>query len=263
MTHVAPTGAPVLASRDGPVVTLELNRPERRNALSAALMEELTGALRELGRDTGVRAVVLGARGPAFSAGHDLRELADGGAGEHRLVFDRCAELMLTIHALPQPVIARVQGIATAAGCQLVAACDLAVASETAAFATPGVRIGLFCSTPAVEVVRAVGRARAMEMLLTGDPVDAATAREWGLVSRVVPPGRLDEEAAALAARVAAASRAAVATGKRSVNETIDAPLEEAYRTASAAMCANAAHEDAREGMRAFLEKRAPVWSHR
>ena len=261
MSEAVNSTAPVTASRRDGVVTLLLSRPERRNPLSAETMALLRDALREAGADPAVRAVIVGAEGPVFSAGHDLRELAAGDAEAHERIFTLCAQLMLTVHELEVPVIARVQGLATAAGCQLVAACDLAVASEAAAFATPGVRIGLFCTTPMVEVLRAVGRARAMEMLLTGDPIDAPTAGAWGLVNRVVPADRLDAEARHLAARVSAAGRAVVASGKRAVQETLGLPLDDAYRRASAIMCRDAGSADAREGIAAFLEKRPPVWS--
>ncbi|MGD9573211.1 MAG: enoyl-CoA hydratase [Thermoleophilia bacterium] len=247
-------------TRDGPVSTVVLDRPERRNPLSLGTMTELREALEAEGADPSVRAVVLGARGPVFSAGHDLRELRDAGPDETAAVFDACAALMLSVHRLPVPVIARVGGLATAAGCQLVAACDLAVASEGARFATPGVRIGLFCTTPSVEVIRAVGRTRAMEMLLTGEPVDAPTALAWGLVNRVVPEEDLDAAAAGMAGRLTASSRATIASGKRAVADTVDLPLDEAYRVASAAMCDGAASPSAREGIDAFLEKRAPAW---
>jgi enoyl-CoA hydratase/carnithine racemase len=257
----APVSDPLLLVRDGPVATLVLNRPERRNPLSLALMRELTAALGEIAADAGVRAVVLGAVGPAFCAGHDLRELIGREEADYVEVFDACSELMLTLHRIPQPVVARVQGIATAAGCQLVAACDLAVAAEGARFATPGVRIGLFCTTPMVEVARAVGRKRAMELLLTGDPIDAETARDWGLVNRVVPAERLDEEAEALAARVAQASGLALGMGKRAFYDNLDPDADESYRRASAVMCANALARDAQEGISAFLEKRRPVWT--
>jgi enoyl-CoA hydratase/carnithine racemase len=254
--------APVTAARDGAVVTLVLDEPDRRNPLSLATMRALTGRLRRAGDDPGVRAVVIGASGPVFCAGHDLRELAtdDGPALEE--VFAACAELMLAVHRLPVPVIARVQGLATAAGCQLVAACDLAVAAEGARFATPGVRIGLFCSTPMVEVARAVGRSRAALMLYTGDPIDAGTAREWGLIAEVVPAGELETAAAALAARVAASSRSTLTIGKRAIADNLDLPLREAYAHASGVMCANAVTADAQEGIAAFLAKRQPVWSH-
>ena len=253
----------LLGERDGPVATLILNRPERRNPLSLELMRELTAALEELAGDPSIRAVVLGAVGPAFCAGHDLRELVDREEDEYVELFAACSELMLTLHRIPQPVVARVQGIATAAGCQLVAACDLAVASEAARFATPGVRIGLFCTTPMVEVARVVGRKRAMELLLTGEPVDAATALEWGLVNRVVPAERLDGEAAALAARVAEASGLTLGMGKRAFYENLDPDAERAYHHASGVMCVNALTADAQEGIRAFLEKRSPVWTGR
>jgi enoyl-CoA hydratase/carnithine racemase len=251
----------LLVDRDDAVVTLTLNRPERRNPLSLELMTELTGRLAEVGQDRTVRAVVLGATGPAFCAGHDLREMRDRDAGFYDQLFAACAELMLTLHRIPQPVVARVQGIATAAGCQLVAACDLAVAAEGARFATPGVRIGLFCSTPMVEVARAVGRKRALELLLTGDPIDAATAADWGLVNRVVSAEALDDAAAELAARVATASGLVLGLGKRAYYENMDLPLEEAYRHASAIMCRNALAGDAQEGITAFLDKRAPAWT--
>jgi enoyl-CoA hydratase/carnithine racemase len=260
MSDAVLTDRPVTVQRDGPVTTLVLSRPGRRNPLSLETMTELTARLREAGDDPEVRAVVIGAEGPAFCAGHDLRELATRDAAVHERVFAACAELMLTIHRLPQPVIARVQGMATAAGCQLVAACDLAVAAEPARFATPGVKIGLFCTTPMVEVARAVGRPRAMELLLTGEPIDARTAHQWGLVNRVVVLEHLDGAAAALAAQVAAASGETLAIGKAAVHENLGLPLEEAYGHASGVMCRNALTDDAQEGIAAFLEKRPPVW---
>ncbi len=262
MTQGAGAGRPVTVSRRGAVATVVLDRPARRNALSLEMLRALHDALAGIAADDGLRAVVLGAEGPVFSSGHDLRELAAGDAALHARVFAACADVMLLIHRMPQPVVARVGGLATAAGCQLAAACDLAVASEEARFATPGVRIGLFCTTPMVEVARAVGRTRAMEMLLTGDPIDAGTALSWGLVNRVVPAADLDAAAHALAERVASASGATLAMGKEAVAENLDLPLEEAYRHASAVMRRNAAAPDAREGMEAFLGKRDPVWSH-
>lgn len=255
------SSAPVTVRRDGAITTFVLNRPERRNPLSLETMTALRDGLRAAGADPSVRGVIVGSEGPVFSAGHDLRELLVDDPAHHARIFDMCADLMLTIHGLEVPVVARVQGLATAAGCQLVAACDMAVASEEARFATPGVRIGLFCTTPMVEVLRSVGRTRAMEMLLTGDPIDAGTALRWGLVNRVVAPELLEREATALAERVTSAGRAVVARGKRAVGESADLPLEEAYRRASAIMCRDAGSEDAREGIAAFLEKRAPVWS--
>jgi enoyl-CoA hydratase/carnithine racemase len=261
MADAVMTDRPVTVQRDGPVITLVLSRPERRNPLSHETMTELTARLREAGQDPSVRAVVLGAQGPVFCAGHDLRELATRDAAVHERVFAACAELMLTVHGLPQPVVARVQGMATAAGCQLVAACDLVVAAEAARFATPGVKIGLFCTTPMVEVARAVGRPRAMELLLTGEPIDARTALHWGLANRVVPLEHLDDAAAELAAGVAAASGETIAIGKRAVEENLALPLEDAYRHATRVMCRNAVTDDAQEGIAAFLDKRPPSWS--
>lgn len=263
MSDAVMTGHPVIVERDGPIQTIVLSRPERRNVLSTATLEHLLAALREAGDDPSVHGVVLGAQGTVFSAGHDLRELATRDGAELERVFGACADVMMAIHRLPVPVVARVQGMATAAGCQLVAACDLAVAAEGARFATSGVRNGLFCTTPMVEVARNVGRKRAMEMLLTGDPIDAATALSWGLVNRVVPAERLDREAMALIMRVATLSRATIAIGKRAFGENLDLPLEEAYRHASAVMCRNAGIDDAQEGIAAFLEKREATWSHR
>ena len=261
MSDAVLTDRPVTVQRDGPVMTLVLSRPDKRNPLSYDTMTALTARLREAGDDPAVRVVVIGAEGPVFSAGHDLRELATRDEAVHERVFAACAELMLAIHRLPAPVIARVQGLATAAGCQLAAACDLAVAAEAARFATPGVRIGLFCTTPMVEVARLVGRRHAMEMLLTGDPIDANTALHWGLVTRIVPLGRLDEETAALAAHLASFSAETLAIGKRAVHENLDLPLEDAYRHASGVMCRNAATDDAQEGIAAFLAKREPEWT--
>lgn len=251
----------VLEEWDGPVLTLVLNRPEKRNPLGLDVMRELAARLRAADDDSDMRVVVIGAAGPAFSAGHDLRELTGGDEAFYQEVFDACAELMLTIHGIAKPVIARVQGMATAAGCQLVAACDLAIASDEARFATPGVKIGLFCTTPMVEVARVVGRKRAMEMLLTGDPVSAETAAEWGLVNRVVAADELEGATAELAARIAEASRVTLGIGKRAFWGNMDLTLAAAYTHASETMCRNALAGDAQEGMTAFLEKRPPVWS--
>lgn len=244
----------------GPVARLTLNRAERRNALSRQLLEELLAALDRCAASRETRVVVLAGSGAVFSAGHDLHEIRAASAGEVEALFELCSRVMLRLQELPQPVIARVHGLATAAGCQLVAACDLAVAAEGASFATPGVGIGLFCSTPAVPVVRAVGRKRAMEMLLTGTPIDARTALEWGLVNRVVPLERLDDEITTLAEAIVAASAETVALGKRAFYRQLALPESDAYRVACEAMCANAASDDAREGIGAFLEKRRPVW---
>src|SRR5690348_15518742 len=205
----------ILVERDAPVATITMNRPEKRNALSSEMMRELNDALRALSAEPEVRAIVLAANGPAFSAGHDLRELVDGDINAYRAVFDLCTELMTAIQSIPQPVIARVHKIATAAGCQLVATCDLAVASEEARFATPGVKIGLFCTTPMVALSRAIGRKRALQMLLTGELIPAETAADWGLVNTVVPDAQLDEAARTLALAVANASPLTVALGDR------------------------------------------------
>jgi enoyl-CoA hydratase/carnithine racemase len=251
----------ILVDRDGPLATVTMNRPERRNALSLEHMEELIAAFRALGRETEVRAVILAGNGPAFSAGHDLREMLGRDVNAYRHLFDVCAELMTTIQSIPQPVVARVHGIATAAGCQLVATCDLAVASAEARFATPGVNIGLFCTTPMVALTRAVGRKRAMEMLMTGTPIDAVTAAEWGLVNRVVPGAQLDEATHALAVKIAEASALVVGLGKQAFYAQIDLDQPKAYAYAKEVMSLNALAADAQEGMRAFVEKRPPCWT--
>jgi enoyl-CoA hydratase/carnithine racemase len=249
--------------RAGGVVTLCLNRPAQRNALSRALMQELTSALTDLGEDPEVRVVVLAGRGPAFSAGHDLSELVGMELEEYRGVFELCGDLMNAIHDLPQPVIARVHGMATAAGCQLVAACDLVVASSEARFATPGVKIGLFCTTPMVEVTRTIGRKRALEMLLTGTAIDAETAADWGLVNRVVAADELESATDELVQQIAGASSLTVGIGKRAFYRQIDLGLDAAYEFCSDVMSENAAADDAQEGMSAFLEKRPPTWRGR
>lgn len=250
----------VLLQRRGPVARVTLNRPERRNALSLAMLTALQTQLRAAADDPDTHVVVLGGTGPAFSAGHDLRELVAADATELDAVFVACVDLMHTITALRVPVIARVHGMATAAGCQLVAACDLAVASNTARFATPGVNIGLFCSTPMVPLVRAVGRKRALEMLLTGEPITAKRARKWGLVNRIVPADELDGAVDALATQIAQASPAVVALGKQTFHAQLDLSDAEAYGLTARVMTENAQLPDAREGMAAFLEKRPPVW---
>lgn len=251
----------LLVEDDLPVVLITLNRPEQRNALSVLLMEELTEELeRQAARGDDVRAIILRAAGPAFSAGHDLKELIDRTQAEEQHIFDVCTRMMETIQRVPQPVIAAVQGIATAAGCQLVATCDLAIASERAKFATPGVRIGLFCSTPMVAVSRAIGRKRALEMLLTGIPIDAATAADWGLINRVVPADQLDASARELAGQIASASPLTLRIGKHAFYRQIDVPQPEAYELMSRTMAENAVTCDAQEGMTAFLDKRPPTW---
>jgi enoyl-CoA hydratase/carnithine racemase len=240
------------------VTTLTLARPERRNALSLALMEEVHQALGSLPEDSQV--VVLAADGPAFSAGHDLGEMVDRDPGFYADLFDVCTAMMERIHHIPQPVIARVHGIATAAGCQLVASCDLAVAADTATFATPGVKIGLFCSTPMVPISRAVGRKRAMEMLLTGEPIDAATALDWGLVNRVVPADQLDAAVEELVRRIVRFSPRVIGIGKEAFYSQIELDEHRAYDLTKAVMASNARLPDAAEGIGAFLEKRPASW---
>ncbi len=251
----------LLVDVEQPTATITLNRPEKRNALSLALMEELTAVLEEVSAVPGVRAIVIAGAGPAFSAGHDLGEMVGRDAAFYEQLFDVCTVMMETIHRVPQPVIAKVHGIATAAGCQLVAACDLAIAAEGTRFATPGVKIGLFCSTPMVPVSRAVGRKRALELLLTGEPIDAETARDWGLVNRVVPADELDAAVAALVTKVARSSAQTVRIGKQAFYEQIDLDEPGAYELTRRVMAANAQTGDAQEGIGAFLEKRDPTWS--
>lgn len=251
----------LLRRDEGGIATLTLNRPQARNALSLELMAQLQESLDAIAVDPATRVVVLEGAGPAFCAGHDLRELrANPGRAHYETVFARCSQLMLTVTRLPKPVIARVHGVATAAGCQLVATCDLAVASEAARFATPGVNIGLFCSTPMVALSRAVGRKAAMEMLLTGDLVDAEQARALGLVNRVVAASELDAETQSLARRIAGKSAMTVAIGKEAFYRQAEMPLADAYAYASEVMTRNMLARDAEEGIDAFLEKRHPVW---
>jgi len=251
----------ICLKQDGPFVIVTLNRPQRRNALSLELMLELIDCLDAIGRDRAIRAVILAAAGRVFCSGHDLSEMVGRDINEYRRLFDVCSELMMKIQAIPQPVIAEVQGIATAAGCQLVATCDLAIASDQAAFATPGVRIGLFCTTPMVALSRAVGRKRALQMLLTGEMVDAATAADWGLVNRVVPAGDLQAETRRLAARIAEASTLTVSLGKQAYYTQIDLDQPKAYAYAKEVMSMNSLAADAQEGISAFLDKRAPCWT--
>jgi enoyl-CoA hydratase/carnithine racemase len=250
----------ILVERDAPVATITMNRPEKRNALSSEMMRELNDALRAVSAEPEVRAIVLAANGPAFSAGHDLRELVDGDINRYRAVFDLCTELMETIQAIPQPVIARVHRIATAAGCQLVATCDLAVAAEEATFGTPGVKIGLFCTTPMVALSRAIGRKRALQMLMTGKLISAETAADWGLVNTVVPADELESATRDLALSIASASSLTVALGKQAFYTQIDLDQPKAYAYAKEVMSMNAMAADAQEGMCAFLDKRQPAW---
>ena len=257
--------APVLLKKsDRGVLRLTLNRPDARNALSAALMSELLDALARAATDAQARVVVIAGAGPAFCAGHDLREIrADQRRETYERVFALCSELMLAIVRLPKPVIAEVHGVATAAGCQLVATCDLAVAAADARFATPGVNIGLFCSTPMVALTRAVGRKAAMEMLLTGKRIDADTAQAIGLVNRVVPHEGLRDAVDGLAREIAGKSALTVATGKEAFYRQAELDLAAAYRYAAEVMTTNMLARDAGEGIDAFLAKRAPVWHDR
>lgn len=251
----------ILVSQDGPVTRILLNRPERRNPLSLQMMSELKDVLTSL--PSGVRVVVIAGAGPAFSAGHDLSEMVGSSEENVAELFERCTEMMQAIHQIPQPVIAQVHGVAAAAGCQLVASCDLAVATDDCRFSTPGVKIGLFCSTPMVPVSRAVGRKRAMEMLLTGTPIDAATALSWGLVNRVVPVGELEGAVDELVDAIVSSSPAVVALGKRAFYAQVDADEATAYNRTRPVMVDNALMDDAQEGMGAFLGKREPVWRNR
>ena len=268
----APTDAmeaAVLRRDHGAVAVLTLNRPAARNALSLATMAALQAALDRIATEEPVRCVVLAAAGPVFCAGHDLRELTarrtdpDAGRACFAQTMQACARLMQSLVALPQPVIAQVQGVATAAGCQLVATADLAVAAASARFCTPGVDIGLFCSTPAVALSRAVDRKPALEMLLTGEMVGAEAALAMHLINRVVPDADLTAATMALAQQIAARSALAVRLGKRAFHRQHGLPLPEAYELAAAVMVENMLAEDAQEGIGAFLEKRAPQWRHR
>ncbi len=248
---------------DGPVATVTLNRPDKRNALSLELMEEAIGCFDAVAERTDVQVVILAAAGKVFSAGHDLSEMTGREVIDFRHIFDVCTKLMTRIQSIPQPVIAQVQGAATAAGCQLVATCDLAMASSDARFATPGVKIGLFCTTPMVAVTRAIGRKRAMEMLLTGKFIDAGTAASWGLVNHVTSAADLESSTRALANEIAQASAETLAIGKRAFYAQVELDQCAAYGQAKETMACNAITQDAQEGMSAFLEKRVPHWRGR
>lgn len=255
----------VLTARANGVATLTLNRGERFNPLSSRMIAALHAEVSALAKDPSIGVVVLAAHGKGFCAGHDLKEMrahTDDQSWQQGL-FDACSRMMISLTELPQPVIARVHGMATAAGCQLVSMCDLAVAADTARFAMPGVNIGVFCSTPAVGVVRNIGRKRAMEMLLTGEPIDAATALSWGLINRVVPEGRLDAEISRFTDIILARSAAAIRFGKQSFYDQVDRPLGAAYEIAGKTMACNLLLEDAAEGMDAFLQKRPARWRGR
>ena len=251
----------LLTSVDKGVARLTLNRPRAFNAISSDMLDALLEAFAALREDASVRAIVVAGNGPAFSGGHDLKEMmANRNEPFIGSLFDKCCQVMLAIQSVPQPVVARVHGIATAAGCQVVAGCDLAVAATEARFATSGINFGLFCATPGVPVSRNVSRKRAFEMLFTGDFIDAETARDWGLVNSVVPAEQLDEEIARLIARIVEKPRAVVASGKAFFYRQLEAPLAQAYRLASAAITANMLGNDAAEGVGAFIEKRKPNW---
>jgi enoyl-CoA hydratase/carnithine racemase len=259
--------SPILSREmSGSIAVLTLNRPAARNSLSERLIAELHGALKDIHDDKTVRGVVIAANGPAFSAGHDMKELtarrsdADRGRAYFAEIMNACSAMMQAIVHLPKPVVAAVQGVATAAGCQLVASCDLAVASEAATFATPGVDIGLFCSTPMVALSRNVPRKQAMEMLLTGEPIGAATAKDIGLINRVVPAGTEREAAIALAQKVALKSAYTVKLGKEAFYRQAEMSLSDAYRFAAEVMTENMMARDAEEGIGAFIEKREPKW---
>jgi len=257
------TGEPfVLTTVENGVATLTLNRPQRFNPLSSQMIAAIQAELDAIASDASVRVVILAAEGKGFCAGHDLKEMrahTEDKGWQHGL-FNTCSRMMIALTEIPQPVIARVQGIATAAGCQLVSMCDLAVAASTATFAMPGVNIGVFCSTPAVGVVRNIGRKHAMEMLLTGEPIDAATAQSWGLVNRVVPSSRLDAESRRFTDIILSRSSATIRFGKQAFYRQIDHPLAAAYDITSEVMACNMLLDDAAEGIDAFLQKRPASW---
>jgi enoyl-CoA hydratase/carnithine racemase len=255
----------VLRDQEAGVLTLTLNRGERFNPLSSAMIAAIAADLRAIADDPTVRVVILAAGGKGFCAGHDLKEMRHhvGDKQWQRALFDQCGRMMMSLTTLPQPVIARVHGIATAAGCQLVSMCDLAVAADSATFALPGVNMGVFCSTPAVGVARNVGRKRAMELLLTGEPIDAHTALAWGLVNRVVSQAALDEEIRHFTDIILARSPATIRLGKQAFYQQVERPLEDAYSMMSETMACNLLLDDAAEGMDAFLAKRSAVWRGR
>lgn len=245
------------------IAVLTLNNPRRANALSIRMVAEITDALGTVAEDESIKVLILRAEGGHFCAGHDLNEMLEGGIRDYQHIFDRCTRMMRRIHELPQPVIAQVQGIATAAGCQLAAWCDLAVAEENARFATPGVKIGLFCTTPMTAITRAIGRKAAMEMLLTGRYFSAAEAKELGLVNRVVPLEDLAAETQKLAADIAQASRFVLALGKEAFYAQVDQSDDKALDYATRTIAMNLTAEDAQNGIRAFIEKKTPQWRNR
>jgi enoyl-CoA hydratase/carnithine racemase len=265
MSAVLQPSEPILLRHDeGGIATVTLNRPKQYNALSEELLAELQSTLGAIGKDESVRVVVIAGTGPAFCAGHDLKQMrANPKKAYYDKLFAQCSDVMLTITRMPQPVIARVHGIATAAGCQLVAQCDLAVASEEAKFAVSGINVGLFCSTPSVPLGRNVARKEAMEMLLTGAFIDAATAKTRGLVNRVASPQNLDAEVKALADAILAKSQVAVATGKKMFYKQMEMGMEAAYEYAAEVMACNMMADDVGEGIDAFAQKRKPEWKHK
>jgi len=249
----------LLVKRDDTIVTITLNRPEKRNALALDVMKELTGAFEEVGA-TDALGVILAANGPVFSAGHNFADMKGAALTDARALFQVCTDMMNTVQAIPQPVVAKVHALATAAGCQLVATCDLAVAAEEASFAIPGGKGGLFCHTPLVAVARNIGRKRALEMALTGDPIDAQTAADWGLINKVVPADRLDEETWDLITRATRGSAESKGLGKHGFYAQVDLDQNKAYAFATELMAAAAVTPDAQEGITSFLEKRKPSY---
>jgi enoyl-CoA hydratase/carnithine racemase len=248
---------------DGEIAFLTLNNPQKINALSERMIREMIDVLTQVASDESIKVLIINAAGKHFCAGHYLAEMVDGGVKEYKHIFDQCSRMMELIHELPQPVIAQVQGIATAAGCQLVAWCDLAVAESGSKFATPGVKIGLFCTTPMVALTRAIGRKAAMEMLLTGRYVPAQEAQSLGLINRVVPPEHLDKETISLAGQIAESSRFVLAIGKQGFYAQVDQTDRKAMGFAKHTITMNLSAEDAQTGIRAFLEKKTPVWKNR
>lgn len=262
MSAVPQTDEPILLRHDdGGVATLTLNRPSQFNSLSEEMLEELQAAFDAIAKDPAVRAVVIAGAGKAFCAGHDLKQMrANHSKAYMQMLFKQCGKMMMTIAEMPQPVIARVHGIATAAGCQLVGMCDLAVAAEGAKFAVSGINVGLFCATPSVALGRAMGRKQAMEMLLTGDFIDAAEAARRGLINRAVPLEQLDDEIRKLTDSICAKSSVAVGMGKQMFYRQLEMGLEGAYQLAAETMACNMMSDDAAEGIDAFMQKRKPVW---
>jgi len=257
----APAGGELLSTRGNGIARLTLNRPAQYNALSESLLDQLAHELDDISRDAAVRVVVLGAAGKAFCAGHDLKEMrAHDDHAYQQALFAKCSGVMSQLTAMPQPVIARVQGMATAAGCQLVASCDLAVAADSARFAVSGVRVGLFCSTPAVALSRNISRKRAMEMLLTGDFIDAGAALHYGLINRAVAAGELDAEVEKLAGQIASKPPRVIQLGKRRFYRQLEQGLGAAYADAGETMAGNMMLDETREGIDAFIEKREPNW---